>query len=372
VNDEPSHMPEGYTDRMRRDNATTAETARPWPPRAAAGGTSASAPKQELFDWSGLWSAVALLREYFRLLAAIFAVILTVILLVTIVIGPTYTAVAIIGPPSPSPTGSMMANINASMGANLASRVLGGATGSISNDPYQEYLQLLPSSRLSKQLITRDHILQTIYYRRWDFEKKQWKSPGPLRIVINAMKRLLNQPVSYQPGVDDLTNYFKNHLTVTRSTVNTSFSLVPTLSSYLQVTFDYEDPAQAETLLAKVLLETDDIIREDQRHDVTSRISYIKQKLAEQGLAVDERTALISILSNQEQLLTVIQADQRYASTLVVPPYASLKPTSPPPAVVLIMMAAVTSVFVWMAIIFLSMNNTRIGQLIARFKRKLR
>jgi hypothetical protein len=89
-------------------------------------------------------------------------------------------------------------------------------------------------------------------------------------------------------------------------------------------------------------------------------------------LAVDERTALISILSNQEQLLTVIQADQRYASTLVVPPYASLKPTSPPPAVVLIMMAAVTSVFVWMAIIFLSMNNTRIGQLIARFKRKLR
>ena len=98
------------------------------------------------FDMSWVWSFVAELRRHFRLLAALIAVFLVVGIALYISKTPVYTAVAIIGPPGPSPTNAMMAGMTSGGATSVARRLIGGGTGSGGNDPYQEYLQLLPSS----------------------------------------------------------------------------------------------------------------------------------------------------------------------------------------------------------------------------------
>lgn len=261
----------------------------------------------------------------------------------------------------------MLASIGGGSASGLASRVLGSNSGA-NNDPYQEYLQLLPSSRLSKSLIERNHILQMLFSGDWDEGTKTWKQPSTFRAALRTVKQVLNRPVNYPPGVDDVTLFLQRHLSLTHASAGSSLSLLPEATSYMSVSFTYSDPKQAEALLNSILLETDRIIREDQRHDVTARISFLRQELSRESIAADERTALISILSAQEQLLAMVQADNRYALTLVVPPYASQIPTSPPGPVKMVLYVLVISFVVWFGLMIVSVRFAFIRKLVAYFE----
>jgi hypothetical protein len=321
------------------------------------------------FDWTILKSFAVTLKCYYRLLGAIFAIALILAAFVYFFTSRTYTAVAVLGPPGPSPTGMMMTSIGGGgFASGLTSKLLGSGGASGGNDPYQNFQQLLPSTKLSQVLIERDHILQTVFYKRWDFETNRWKQPGLLGSLKNGIKGLLNLPITNRPNVDDLTRFFDSHLDVGHASIS-SGGLLGSSSPYINVSFKYGDPREAERLLGVILFETDQIIREDQRHNVTSRIAFLRQELSSQSIAADERTALISILSDQEQLLSMIEADQRYASTLVVPPYASLKPTSPPQPGTLIVVALFASVFAWCVCVSLSLHSGHIRKFIAWSRR---
>jgi len=267
--------------------------------------------------------------DYYKLhvLLVLIAIVWTVFKCATVT--PIYTAIAIVGPPTPSPTTGMLTNTGGFSASGAARRLLAGSLGAGGSNPYEEFLQLLQSSRLSQALVEKKHILQTIFYKRWDSEQKQWKTNALVSAIRDNMARLMNRPVSKGPGVDALSRYLEGHLTIERRK-----SILSTLMgdvTFIEISFQFDSKEKAEELLGIILKETDDLIRADQRSDVEARISFLKKELMQSNLAADERTALISILSDQEQLLAMISADKRYASTLVTAPYAPERPTWPRP-----------------------------------------
>jgi hypothetical protein len=235
------------------------------------------------------------------------------------------------------------------------------------SNPYEEFLQLLQSSRLCQALVEKDNILQTIFYKRWDPERKQWKSGVLGSAVRDSMARFTKQPVRKGPGIDTLTRYLAGHLSIERRR-----SILSTLmgeATFIEISFRFDSKEKAEEILGTILQETDNLIRADQRRDVEARISFLKRELTQTNLATDERTALISILSDQEQLLAMISADNRYASTLVTAPYAPERPTWPRPFRMLLS-AIVVLIGLGSGMIYLASRYEFARRWIRRFKVK--
>ncbi|MDR5726901.1 MAG: hypothetical protein RB191_05480 [Terriglobia bacterium] len=309
-----------------------------------------------------------ILKCHLRLLGLIVGIGIVVAVSIYIFTPRTYTAVAVLGPPGPSPSEAMIASIghNSSL-AGLAGKVLGGG-GTSANDPYQDLQQLLPSSRLSQVLIERDHILQTLFYRQWDFRTNRWKAPGAIASLKNSIKSELGLPVTEHPDVDSLILYFDNHLTVGPAD-HAPGGMLGGVNPYNKVTFRYGNRLEAEKLLNLILSEADEIIRENQRQNVTSRIAILREELSHQDATADERSALIAVLAGQEQVQAVIEADQRYASTLIVPPYASSQPVSPPGLLTLFIDVMFGAVFTWVGIVWLSIYFRGVHRFIAWSRR---
>ncbi len=317
-------------------------------------------------DWAWVGAFALVLRRYFRLLGLILLVSLVIAAILYLILPRTYEASATVGPPGPSPTDTMFMSLG---GSNVASHLLGGISGSSAGGPYDEFLQLLPSSRLAQVLISKYHLDRQIFYRQWDAQARSWKT-GWLQGMKDDLKRLLGLPVVRGPTVDTLMQYLNKNLKVVGVSSGLSSALIPGTSTYSTVSFRFEDPQQAESILNTMLRATDQIIREDQRRDVTARISTLESELSEVTVS-DERSSLIDILTNQEQLLTMIQADQRYASTLVVPPYASPKPISPT-IVVSVILAFMCALLAWIAVVILALRFDWLHSVIAPFERVYR
>jgi hypothetical protein len=164
-----------------------------------------------------------------------------------------------------------------------------------------------------------------------------------------------------------MMKYFDRHFTVVGVASGMS-ALIPGSATYTQVTFESDDPHRAEAILNTILLAPDQIVREDQRRDVVARISALKNELAQVTVS-DERSSLIEVLTAQEQVLTMIQADHRYASNLVVPPFASPWPKSPTPLGCIIVAILVTLI-VWIGLVFLSSRVRWIGSLTGWFRKR--
>jgi len=193
--------------------------------------------------------------------------------------------------------------------------------------------------------------------------------PGsPIGYLKDAIKNLFGLPVVLSPSVDDLSLFFDGALTVNPSSKGATGGLLGSSAPYVEVDLDWEDPVQAEQLLSTVLFEADRIIREDQRRDVIARIAYLRQQLARQDIQGDERTTLISILGGQEQILTVIEADQRYASMLVVTPCASLIPTWPPRLLICLAIVGFGSFFCWIGLVLLSDKFPQVQTVLERLR----
>ena len=172
-------------------------------------------------------------------------------------------------------------------------------------------------------LVNKDHILPDIFPEQWDANNRRWYPRDNLIAQsVDTARRLLRRPVKPAPDVDDLMKFFDQNLNVDLS-LETSFATV---------TLKLRDPAEAERILNLILLEADNIIREDKRRDVSARIAYLNTALERLTLA-DQKPELIAVLSEQEQEMMMIESDHRYASVLIDQPHAPLKPTSPVPTV---------------------------------------
>lgn len=288
-----------------------------------------------------IWTAAMDFLRQLRVHYPLFFVFLFLFLLLGVAmyvfVDPTYTAYATIGAPSQSPVDALLAGGGGGAGQSVK-RLLGGATGSSSNDPFQEYQQVLRSSRLSQELAQNDNFLPELFGQDWDPVHKRWRS-GPPRGFMVDLKRALHRPVVEHPDADTLGDELGRILNITPVTSSASSLLSLGGSGYMTVSFKYKDAHKAEALLNAILSRADEIIRQDQRRDVLARISFLESELPT-VTQTDVRQSMIQILSDQEELKTMIIADKRFAFTMIDPPHASPTPSFPPrPSTALLLLA---------------------------------
>jgi uncharacterized protein involved in exopolysaccharide biosynthesis len=260
------------------------------------------------------------LRRYYVLLAVLSVLSLGVGLCTDAFSEPEYTASAILGAaPSPlSDLTSQSGGLSGALGSGLTKKLgLGGHTSG--TDLFDQYVELLTSSRVAARLAQDPNVLRAIFYRKYNWQTHAWKLPDDILAVgLNSMKRLFHYPAGIVPGRDDVARYLKRNVTV----------VAPLTSSFVTVSLDSQSPAKAEWLLNTLLLDADSIIREDKRRDTMARIAYLAEILPTVTQA-DQRNGLGTILSSEQQTMMVVRADKRYASALVDPPHAPVIPTWP-------------------------------------------
>jgi hypothetical protein len=345
-------------------------------PALSDGGEGAE-PFEEGFNWSRIKHGISEMRNHYRLYCIILGIFFFGFVGMYALVQPEYTAVAVIGPPGFSPTDQLMSGgLSGALGAvagaggGMAKKLLGAAAGAGSaNDPFQEYQQMLTSTRLALVLIQRDQMLQRVFHRKWNWKNKEWITIPIVTDISMAVKGLLQRPAHIGRDVDDLTEYFSKELDIRDTEEQGAIAILPGSSTYKIVSFKFDDPEQAQDILNAILLEADSIIREDQQRDVLARIAYIEKELPRVTIE-DERDSLISILSQQQQLLVMTKADKRFASTLVDPAHASLKPTFPPNPIIGLLMAVILSTATWVGLVSLRTRSGVIGNLVRRFGRK--
>jgi hypothetical protein len=273
---------------------------------------------------------------------------------------PIYTATAIVGPAdnSDQPFGLDAGGGSGGMGGIAKHLHVGGLLGQGGDDTFNEYTSLLTSTRLASVLVNKDHILSQIYASKWDATHNRWYPRDTVfDEALDFAKVLLRRPVKPGPDVDDLIKYFDTRLT----------SDVSLETTFATVTFKYRSPAEAERLLSLILLEADNIIRQDKRRDVSARIAYLNAAL-EKLTNADQKPAMIDILSEQQQEMMMVESDHRYASVLIDPPHAPLLPSSPIPTLDAAI-ALLLSVAAWFGAVRLTPQSGRRRKLLEAFAR---
>lgn len=278
----------------------------------------------------------------------IFAFFIIYFALNLVVSDPVYTANATIGPPNPSPATAMLSSGSSGSLSGLASKVMGAGSGT-TNDPFQEYQNLLQSPRLVDALIKDDHMLQIVFEKQWDGGCHCWKHPGMLHGVINGIKRALNRPVYDHPDASQLYLFLQNNLTASQS--GSRFALSTMSSGYIDASLDFKGREKSMRILSLILNRADDIVRQGQLDDVKARIKYLQKELL--GVQNSEqREALINVLSGQEQLKAMLISDKRFATTIISPPYADEKPTSPVSPGRAVMISLLLSLIFWISLAY--------------------
>lgn len=264
---------------------------------------------------------------------------------------PSYTVKATVAP-TQDQAGALQ-GVAAGLLESAASSGLGSLLGSSSDDHFQAFLALLQSNRLSAKLAAQKGFLQTVFYKRWDPDSHQWDN-GPLRKVAKAAKSLLGLPVKVAPDADDLYDFLNDDLVIKRSFQN----------SLVEVDLNFVDPESGERILNAVLSGADSIIRQDNYRDVDARLRYLQKQLPTITVS-DQRQAIITLLSGQQQSMMMIRADALYASTLIETPHAPNKPSWPNLALVLFF-SIVFALGLWVATALLLRNEIKIATVFRR------
>lgn len=313
-----------------------------------------------------------------RRLRAFWPLLMVIVFVLTVVVGTlyaiapvSYTAVATIGPPNPTPMNAMMSGMGSFGNASAARRLFSSGGAGASNDPFQEYLQLLESPRLFVELSKDVDFLARIFPGKWDAERRAWRAPNSLYPFFAAIKRALHRPTTWHPDAIALSMYLKRNFSVTQADeVGSSAvaSITRSGNGYYNVSLRARNPDLAASLLSDLLYRADEIVRQEQLRDVDARIAYIRSEL-ENITQTDEKTALISVLTNQEQFKVMIVANKRFAQVLVSPPYASPVPTSPPAPTKVLFTVLLFSLGLWGCLVALEPGSNVVRKVIGRFRR---
>jgi|SRR5665213_339342 len=305
-------------------------------------------PRERFSVSEYLWGFLDKFRTYHLLLWPMLVMFIIASLVLIATSKSDYMATAVVGP-----SVSLDAISSSSSLQGVARRFkVGSLLGQQNGDPFDEYVSLLTSNRLAERLAREPGLLAKVFAEQWDSKNNRWYTRGS---VLDDFRRLLHRPIKPSPDADDLAKYLASHLA-------TSVSLE---TSYATVSFDYMDRQAAESILNLILLDADNIIRDDKRRDVAARISYLTRALGDITLT-DQKMSIIGTLTDQQQEMMIIQSDQRFASTLIDPPHAPFRPVSPDPLKDL-MVSIALAILLWAMLIYFARPGTVIYRFIEIF-----
>ena len=257
---------------------------------------------------------------------------------------PVYRVVMSVSPAPSAEAG--MSGGNSVLGTLLS---LGG--GSSSSSDYTNYQLMLVSTSVAQRLIDKYGLLQVVFSNQWNSKTKTWHPPhltGFARLVAEAKEpllRLAHIKSWHRPDATDLAAYLKQHLLISPSTQN----------DVVTIEFDSGDVPFAKKIMLLAHKEANEVLAGQVARHARQEARYLERKLA-QTKVEDYRSALITMLSQQEKMIMLTQTDASFAAEILNPPTASQTPISPRPVLSVFVSALVGMILGTLMTMFIGPN----------------
>lgn len=188
----------------------------------------------------------------------------------------------------------------------------------MSSSPYQTYLRLLSSVRVSEILTEEHDALRSFFSSQWDATAERWSPPtGVLATVRMTIFEIFGLPGWLPPDATELARRISESLTIEE-----------TDNAIRRLKFTAAAPDLARIQLNDIHRAANEVLRRREEERLKGYLTYIEEKL--KNVAASEyRAALITLLAQQEKSLMVIESGAPLGAAVLDGPNVAARPTSP-------------------------------------------
>lgn len=197
--------------------------------------------------------------------------------------------------------------------AGLAGLSLGSQAQATTFDRLKEAFK---SHELAQALDRKYGLFMRVFGAGYDPKTQTWTRPQGWRFELNQkIAEFLRQPTWAPPNMESLARYLGGALQVKEIKE----------SPFIEIVVDHHDPEFALNLLKIAYAEADQLLREQDRREVSQRRAYLEERLARTSLS-DMRQALIMLLAQEERSAMLLESNLPYAARVIEPAYVSSQP----------------------------------------------
>jgi hypothetical protein len=186
---------------------------------------------------------------------------------------------------------------------------LTGGSGSAASVPkYTQFMSALSSTSVAQRLDSRYGLVCRIFSDQCDQTTRQWrprKGTGPWLRGLLAKLQGLPDPNGPRTAVD-LAHYIGDAIVPQQNKTN----------SLITIAYVNSDPQFASRFLMLVFHTTNDYIKDQDRIIQRQYVDYLSHRIAT-NTNVDQRSALDSLLLQEERKLMMTEVDVPYAATIL-------------------------------------------------------
>jgi hypothetical protein len=197
--------------------------------------------------------------------------------------------------------------------AGLAGLSLGSRAQATTFDRLKEAFK---SIELAEVLDRKYGLFMRVFGAGFDAKTQTWIRPEGWRFELDqAIARFLRQPTWQPPDMEALAKYIGGSVQVTEQKN----------SPFFEIVVQHPDPEFALNLLKIAYAEADQLLREQDRRQVSQRRSYLEERLARTSLS-DMRQVVLTLMAQEERTAMLLESDLPYAARTIEPAYVSSVP----------------------------------------------
>lgn len=202
--------------------------------------------------------------------------------------------------------------------ANAGSGGLGALAGGFLNlkqesSGAKSLQEMVYTTKLARSVEMRYHISHEIFADRWDRSTRRWLPPsGPIHWLTSTISGAFGNDTPGIVTIDDLQTWLRS-INFTESEID---------RNTYKISFFFPDRDVGRRLMAEILSEADNMMRQQQMTQAEARRRYLEDRLAATQLT-DQRTSLVQLIQRVEMRNVIGHADQFYLIDIVSPPEAS-------------------------------------------------
>ena len=209
---------------------------------------------------------------------------------------------------------------------------------------FAKFQALMKSEELAVKLTDDDRIMRSVFKSEWDDAQHAFVQPerGQVGEIVSQVKYALtgDEAADYRaPDAARLSNVISGNVSLSEDN-NTGF---------LSLSMEVVDSEFAAYLLQKLVVETDNMLKEDYIKSGSQALAFYQDKIG-RARSQEHREALAKMIASEEQKQMLASRDGPFVAEVIIGPATSLNPTSPKSSLVLAL-SIVLGLFFGMAVV---------------------
>jgi len=185
---------------------------------------------------------------------------------------------------------------------------------------FSQFQALLKSSLMAERLQRKYGLMQQVFDDQWDAVNRRWVEPkGWQHEIVAWLRELRGLPRWAPPSIFDMAETINTAILIKRS---------GTSNSIYEISYKSSDRDFGIRLLDLLHKETEAALREERKARVTEQARYLRSRI-ETTTITEYRLALVSLLSDQDKTLMLLESSLPFATIVIDPPHAPIKIEAP-------------------------------------------